>query len=273
MRSLLRFIASNQFVLLFLFLEILAIILVVRNNNYHFGRYLNLSQNVNGFIETKINNISDYLSLKEINQRLANENEQLKNQVEQLKLNKPSKPITVKDTANKQRYTYILAKVVNNSTNKQFNFITLDKGREDGINPEMAVISADGVVGIVESVTEHYSLVMSLLNRNIKVSAKFKKNNYFGSFEWSGGNYRKAYLKEIPTHVNPEIGDTIVTTGFSSTFPGGILLGFVKDFSSNIGNFYNISLEISTDFKKLDNVYIVTNYRKSEHQELESKVK
>jgi rod shape-determining protein MreC len=254
-------------------LEFMAMVLIIRNNNYHFGRYLNLSQDVNSYFENKIDNITQYLSLNEINQKLASENAYLKNQIEQLKTVKNNKLTTVVDTSYKQQYTYLVAKVVNNSTNKQYNYITLNKGTNDGIKPEMAVISPDGVVGVVESVSKNFSLVMSVLNRNMKVSAKFKKNGYFGSFEWSGENYQKAYLLEIPTHVNGIVGDTIVTTGFSTTFPGGVLLGFVKNIKSSGGNFYNINLEISTDFKKLNYVYVVTNYKKGEQLKLESLVK
>ena len=115
---------------------------------------------------------------------------------------------------------------------------------------------------------------MSVLNRNMKISAKFKKNGYFGSFEWSGENYQKAYLMEIPTHVNGIVGDTIVTTGFSTTFPGGVLLRFVKNIKNRAEEFlrYNFG-KYRTDFKKLNYVYVVTNYKKGEQLKLESLVK
>lgn len=271
MRNLLRFIVNNQFTLLFLLIEIFSFTLVVRSNKYQQARYINLSQNLNGYFSKKMDNFVQYFSLREINAQLVKENKTLKNLVEQQKFEKNSKKILVKDTLHKQQYAYILAKVVNNSINKQYNFITLDKGSRDGIIPDMAVISSGGIVGKVESVTEHYSLVMSLLNRNLKVSAKIKKNNYFGSFEWSGINYRKGYLNEIPLHVNINKGDTIVTSGFSATFPEGVLVGYITNYSIHGGSFYKITLRISNDFKNLYYVYIVINYKKEEQHTLETK--
>lgn len=270
MRNLLRFIVNNQFIFLFLLIEILSISLVIRSNKYQQSRYVNAAQNITGYISQKKSKILQYLYLKEINQELVSENQILKNELEYYKHNRPVKPINVGDTIYKQHYSYIISKVVNNTVNKQYNYITLDKGSADGVKPEMAVISSDGVVGIVESVTENYSLVISTLNRNLKISAKIKKNNYFGSFEWPGINYRKGFLNEIPLHVNINEGDTIVTSGFSAIFPEGILLGYVTDFSDRGGNFFNIGLQLSNDFKNLNYVYIITDFRKSEQQTLES---
>jgi len=107
----------------------------------------------------------------------------------------------------------------------------------------------------------------------LKVSAKIKKNNYFGAFEWSGTSYNKGHLTDIPLHVKLEKGDTIITSGYSATFPEGVLLGYITDFSDPGGNFFNIDLEISNDFKKLNYVYIVTCFRKEEQKKLELKAK
>jgi len=273
MRNLLRFIINYQFTLLFLIIEIISITLVVRSNKYQQARYINFSQNINGYFSRKIGNFVQYFSLKEINSQLFNENEELKNELEnykQLSNSKTNSKIQFKDTLYKQQYTYIIAKVINNSINKQYNFITLDRGSNDGIQPEMAVISPTGIVGKVESVSAHYSLVMSVLNRNLKISAKIKKNNYFGSFEWSGINYRTGSLDEIPLHVKFAIGDTIITSGFSAIFPPGILVGYIKDFSVHGGSFYRIDVRIANDFKNLYYVYIVTNHQKDEQQLLEN---
>jgi rod shape-determining protein MreC len=244
--------------------------LVIRSNKYQQAKYINAAQNITGYLSEKKSKILQYLYLKEINQQLVSENQILKNEVESYKHNIPAKPIIIEDTIHKQHYSYIISKVVNNTVNKQYNFITLDKGSVDGVKPEMSVISPNGVVGIVESVTENYSLVISVLNRNLKVSAKLKKNNYFGSFEWPGINYRKGQLNEIPLHVGINEGDTIVTSGFSAIFPEGVLLGYVTDFSDQGGNFFKISLQLSNDFKNLNYVYIITDYRKLEQQSLES---
>jgi rod shape-determining protein MreC len=274
MRNLLRFIINSQFTLLFLIIEIISLTLVVRSNKYQQSRYLNFSQNVNGYFSREIDDFVQYFYLKEINSQLINENHVLKNEVELLKQQgylKNKQLFHIKDTLNKQQYTYLVAKVINNSVNRQYNFLTINKGSQDGIEPNMAVISPNGVIGRVESVTDHYSLVMSVLNRNLKISAKIKKNNYFGSFEWSGINYRAGSLNEIPLHVNVAAGDTILTTGYSATFPVGIVVGFVTDFSVHGGSFYKINVRISNDFKNLYYVYVVMNQYRDEQLLLENK--
>jgi rod shape-determining protein MreC len=270
MRNLLRFIINNQFIFLFLLIEILSLSLVVQSNKYQQAKYINAAQDLTGYLSQKKSKILQYLYLKEMNLQLVSENQTLKNELEYYKHNNIAKPVIVEDTVHKQHYSYIISKVVNNTVNKQYNFITLDKGSADGVKPEMAVISSNGVVGIVESTTENYSLIISVLNRNLKVSAKLKKNNYFGSFEWPGINYRNGILNEIPLHVNINEGDTLVTSGFSAIFPEGILLGYVTDFTDRGGNFFKITLQLSNDFKNLNYVYIVTDYRKLEQQTLES---
>lgn len=273
MRNLLRFIINNQFTLFFLLIESLSIILVVRSNKYQQAKYINFSQNINGLISEKKEYILQYFSLKAINRQLANENISLLNQLEQLKIKNNNQKIKIKDTLYRQQYSYIIAKVINNSVNKQYNFITLDKGILDGLKSDMAVISPNGVVGKIELLTNHYALVMSMLNKNFKISVKIKKNNYFGSFEWSGNNYRKGCLNEIPLHVGIAEGDSVITSGFSPIFPEGILIGFITDFTIKGGSFYNINIRIANDFKNLNYVYVVTNHNKEEQQVLESTIK
>lgn len=235
-------------------------------------RYLNFAQRLSASINQKKDNLLTYLSLNELNSQLVEENTKLKNELEQFRKESGGKVPAILDSSAKQ-FSFIEAKVVNNSVNKQYNYITVNKGRLDGIVPDMAVISMNGIVGKVESVSDHFAMVISLLNRDLKVSAKFKKNNFYGSFVWSGINYEEASLNEIPLHVKVDKGDTIVTTGFTSTFPEGILLGYVENFTVKGGAFYDITLKISNDFKSLYYVYVITNYKKDEQQILESTMK
>jgi rod shape-determining protein MreC len=273
MRNLLRFLVTYHFAITFVILESFAYYLVVHNNNYQQARFINFAQKISGYLSVKIDKLDQYLFLKKVNQQLVAENMNLRNQLERYKLEISNKQVEINDTLRHQKYSFIAAKVVNNSVNRQYNYITLNKGSGDGIKSEMAVISDNGVAGIVESVTEHFAMVISLLNRNLKVSAKIKKSNYFGSFEWSGTNYQKGYLKDIPLHVKLSEGDTIVTSGYSTIFPEGILIGFVSKVENKGGNFYDITLKISNDFKNLTYVYVVNNLRKTEQQSLESLIK
>lgn len=269
MRTFLRFIIKYHFAIIFVILEIIAYLLVINNNNYQQASFVNLAQVVTGNITKKADEWALYLSLKEVNQQLSIENQRLRNQLENKIAIQKLLPPQYIDTSIHKTYNYLVAKVINNSINKQYNYITINKGLNHGIQPEMGVICDDGVVGIVQSVTNNYALVISLLNRNLKVSAKFNKHNYFGSFQWSGRYYLEGSLNDIPFHVNVNKGDTIVTSGFSTIFPEGIKLGYVTKFESGNGNFFDITLKLSTDFKSLSYVYVVSNLKKEERETIE----
>ena len=248
-------------------MESFSFYLLFQNNHFHRSKFAGFTRNIEGSYRKKATNIKDYLALRKINQHLTQENEILRNQIESVIF--AGGVIDTTMTSSKIDNKYISARIVNNSTNKQHNFITLDKGRIDSIKPEMGVISTDGLVGIVKGVSEHYSTVMSILNKDTRISAKIKKNDYYGSLEWTGSNYRQALLKEIPHHVDIVKGDTIVTSGFSSIFPEGILIGFVEDYELVGGNFFQIRINLSTNFKNLTHVYVFDNQTKDEQKKLE----
>ncbi len=268
MRNLLRFIIQYQFFLLFLLLETISISLIIRHNQYPHVEYINFLQQWQASVNKKLNQISQYIRLREINEQLTIENEKLKNQLvyytSQTKFQNQQNILVP--------YEYIIARVIDNSVNKPYNYIMLDRGKADGVEPQMAVIAPDGLVGMIEAVSDHYAIVIPLLNKKFKVSAKFKKSHYFGSFEWSGTHYLKGYLNDIPLHVSFNKGDTIVTSGFSKIFPEGILIGTVDDFSASTGTFYQITVKLSTDFKRLHYVYIIKDFTRKEKQELENQL-
>ena len=134
----------------------------------------------------------------------------------------------------------------------------------------MAVISSDGVVGIIRNISNHYAVVLPLINVNLRVSAKVKKNGYYGSLQWDGNDYRYSYLNDIPFHVDVQRGDTIVTSGFSSIFPEGELVGFVESVDKETANFLSIKVKLATDFKKISDIYVIENRKKEEKRELEA---
>ena len=176
---------------------------------------------------------------------------------------------SVSDSIYNQRYRYTLARIVNNSVNKKHNFLTLNKGSLQGLRPEMAVVSDGSIIGVIKGVSKNYSTVISLLNLDLKISAKVKKNGYFGSLSWDGQGYQTAILSEIPLHADIQAGDTIITSGYSSIFPEGIQIGFIKDFEEKGGSFYEIKVKLSTDFKSLNNVNVIGNLLQIEKIELE----
>ncbi|MCD4833199.1 MAG: rod shape-determining protein MreC [Bacteroidales bacterium] len=259
-----------HFLLLFIFIEVFSIYLLINNNNFHKARFVNLTRQVTGNFYTKTTKLKQYLSLAEENHRLAEENNRLLNIIESTYKSDEIFFRSVNDTIFNQRYMYTSARIINNSINKKHNFLTLNKGNQQGLRPEMAVVSDGSIVGIVKGVSKNYATVISLLNLDLRISSKVKKNGYFGSLNWDGKGYQTAILNEIPLHADIQVGDTIITSGFSSIFPEGILIGFISDFEEKKGSFYEIEVKLSTDFKSLGNVNVIGNLLQIEKLELEN---
>lgn len=269
MRSLLNFLLRIHFLLLFILIEILSFSLLVNNNNFHKAKVVNFSRQFAGNFYTKSANLKQYFSLTKENQRLAEENNRLLNIIESTYKSDEIFFRSVHDTILNQRYRYTSARIINNSINKKHNFLTLNKGSQQGIFPEMAAISDGSIVGVVKGVSNNYSTVISVLNLDLRISSKIKKNGYFGSLSWDGKDYQSATLSEIPLHADIQIGDTVITSGFSSIFPEGIFIGFISEIEEKGGSFYEIKVKLSTDFKSLDNVSIIGNLLQTEKLELE----
>ncbi len=268
MRNLFHFIARFHFTILFLMFEMLCIILLVRYNNFQQSTMLNSGNYICGMVYDNVSAITQYIHLKETNQALNKENSYLRGLLKQSHQLVADSTYVFNDSLYQQKYLYRSAKIINNSINKQNNYITLNKGRKNGIKPEMGVIANGGIVGVVVSVSDHYASVLSLLNSRLRISAKIKKNNYFGSLTWDGKDYRKAKLKEIPFNALVQKGDTIVTSGFSEIFPEGILVGVVNDISDESeSNFHNINVLLFNDFKQLSYVQVIDNLMRNEEKE------
>ena len=269
MRNLISFIWKHYFFFLFLSLESISIYLIVQNNYFQRAGFINSTNTLSGSIFQTYNDANQYLDLKDNNKQLARENAMLREiALSSYRITRVAKEIY------KQKYQYISAKVVNNSTNRRNNYITLNVGAKQGIEPDMAVISSSGVVGIVKNVSDNFSSVMSVLHKDTRISAKIKKEGSFGPLSWEGNDYCFATLNDIPTHVLLVKGDSVVTSAYSSIFPEGILVGTVESFELKSGeNFYTVTVKLSTEFKKLNYVYVINNIEKQEQDKLEKQSK
>jgi rod shape-determining protein MreC len=269
MRNLLNFLVRYNNLIIFLFLEGIAFYMLSSGNSYQNSRIVNGVRGMTRGIEKKIYNTRSYLSLHEINENLSAENVALKNRMGRLTKEENSLFFSVNDSLNKQQYLHTSAEVIDNSINRQKNFFTINKGERQGIKVDMAVISANSVAGVIVGCSKNYSVSMSLLNLNFKLSARIKSNGYFGSLSWDGRDYRYAILSEIPQHVLVNVGDTIETTGYSAIFPEGAMIGTVSDYEKFGGDFYKITILLTTDYKKLHFVDVIANLKKTELLELE----
>jgi len=256
----------------FLSLEGIAIILLFQNNYIQRIAFVKVISVVSGSIYERISIWRDYLHLREQNRQLLDENMRLRSMLPEAFYTPNTSRIFLADSGKHRRYTYLPAKVIVNSVNKQYNYLTLDRGRNGDVAVDMAVIGTEGIVGIVNGVSEYFATVMPVINRNFRLSVKFKKNNYFGSLSWDGRSYRYATLNEIGLHVPVTKGDTLVVSGFSDSFPEGIPVGMVDKMEQKDGSFYTITVLLATDFRKLYYVSVVEDLMKTEKQNLEQKI-
>jgi rod shape-determining protein MreC len=270
MRNLFILLWRNNFTLLFLLLWTFCFFLVIKNNNFQQVSVFNSTNKAVATVMEGVNYVKEYINLKENNANLARENANLKTLMPESFYEVSALTQVVKDTLRKQQYSYINARVVNNSVNRRNNYLTLDRGSIHGITKDMGVISSTGVVGIIKDVSPHYCTVMSVLHKNTRISTRFKNSNYFGSLVWEGENYRQATLTDIAKHVKFNEGDTLVSTMYSSIFPEGIMVGTVENSDIRKGeNFYRINVALSTNFSNLSHVYVVVNLLKDEQLRLE----
>jgi rod shape-determining protein MreC len=270
MRSLINFLLKFNNLIIFIILEGVSLFLLVNGNNYHNTRFITGLRGLTTGIDSKISNARSYFHLREINQELAEENIDLKNRLDHYARKEDSVFFGVSDSVFKQQYQHTSAVVIENSINKQKNFFTINKGKRQGIRIDMAVTSKDGVAGMIVGVSDNFSVAMSLLNLDFKLSSRMKSNGYFGSLVWNGRDPHEAALNDIPQHVAVSIGDTVETTGYSAIFPEGLKVGVVSDYQKPGGDFYKITVRLFTDFRKLHFVDVIGNLKKTELLELQN---
>jgi rod shape-determining protein MreC len=258
--------------MLFLLLEAIAVAFMVQHSHFQRSKLVGFNRQLSGFLFSRVEGAREYLSLKQVNEQLMMENLALRNRLDRLSTAVDS--ASVISVFNEPfRYFYMPARVVHNSVYKQYNYITLDKGKKDGVFRDMGVISDQGLVGIVLESSDNFSTVIPIINREFRLSVKIKSNNYAGILQWDGNNPLYALVSEIPFHVMIQEGDTIITSGFSSIFPEGILVGEIESFSLEQGNFYDIRVRLSNDFQRLYRVNIIRNYRQEEQLNLENRLR
>lgn len=279
LKNLIHFLIKYSPLFVFIALEAVAVILISNNKGYQRSIFLTSTNAVAGWVLEKNNKIVEFFKLKEANQNLANENTDLLNRITELENRVASitDSVYISDwkyvpVPPEKQYKYISAKVIRNTTHFTQNYITLNKGADLGIRPDMGVISTNGVVGIVETVSPKFSKVIPILNPLSMISAKFKDSNYYGPLVWDGKDYRYAKLNDIARHVKFSLGDTLVTSGLVKTFPEGIVIGTIDNFTIEESDaYYNIYVKLGVDFRTLTHVKVIDYQNYDEQKELENK--
>ncbi len=269
MRNLLHFFLRNYFVFLFLILEGVSFALIFQYNEFQRSGFVGFTRTLTSTLQDNFSGFRSYFHLKIENEVLSVENARLRSELA-ARGSFEKIPGMVIDTVSKSSYVYIPSRVITSSINRQYNYLTVNKGSKQGVYPDMAAISETGAVGIVVAVSDNYATVIPILNRNFRLSARLKKNKFFGIVEWEGRSPEFVSFKEIPVHVDVQVGDTVVTSGFSAIFPEGVLVGTVEEFENTGGNFHEIKLRLSTDYRNIYHVNLIRFTHKEELQELEN---
>lgn len=269
MQQLFYFIKKFRFFLLFLILEIVAFYFTVQYHSYHKSKFVNSANAITGGVFTKINNINEYFHLKTDNQILIEENTRLKNQLEQKLKIVDTISIAIIDTIFDQKYRYTDAKIINNNFTKRNNYLTINKGSNEGLTTEMGVINGRGIIGVVKNISPNFATVLSILNSSSQINVRLKNSNYFGTMVWNGEHYNVTQITDIPRQAIIKQGDTIITGGKSLLFPEGILVGVIKDFKLENNQYAQINIQLFNDMSALGQVQIVKDLEKEEQQNLE----
>lgn len=264
---------SNAHWLVFILLELISGILLFNYNHYQNSVWLTQANSLVAAVHDWEADVIAYVHLKQVNRTLVDENVTLQSNLDSLRqeLARLQKDTTHLDERMRKqlgRLTPIDAHVISNSVQRKNNFITIDKGANDGIKPEMGVVCGNGIVGIVYAVSNHYSLVLPVLNSHSEISCRLRGSEYFGYLRWAGGSSLVAYLEEVPHHAKFKTGDIVETSGFSDVFPAGIYVGKVigKDISTD-GLSYRIKVQLGADQSLIHDVIVFSN---PHHKEIDT---
>lgn len=266
MRNLLDFLYKYHHWLVFVLLEVVSVVLLFKYNSYQNSVWFTSANAVAGKVYEMESKLTSYMAMAQLNEELTLRNIYQERQLDQLR--RLYAEVT-KDTTTAEReelkflsnYQLIPAKVVENSIHKAENLITIDKGRKDGVEPDMGVACGNGIVGVVYLVSDHYSVVISALNAaSSRISCSIRNRGYFGYLHWYGGDPSVAYVEDVPRHAKFNLGEWMVTSGFSSIFPSGVQVGKIEQvYNSRDGLSYKLKVRLSTDFGNLRDVVVIND--------------
>ncbi len=278
MRNLLQFLVKYNHWFLFLLLEVFSFLLLFNFNRYQQSVFFTSANVVSGWVYEVSSGITSYFHLKSANDDLLDRNMELEQQLANLEgrlqqvISDSTEIVSVKNLKPGD-YELFKARVINNSLNHADNYITINKGTDDGIETDMGVVDRNGVVGIVYKTSPSYSLVISLLNSKSNISCKIADSDYFGHLKWMGNDPQFAYLHDLPRHAVFQLGDKVITSGYSTVFPEGIVVGTIDDmFNSDDGLSYILKIKLATDFGKLTDVRVIARNNRLEQKRIEKQI-
>lgn len=273
MQNLIQLLVRYNAILLFLFLQGICFTLIVKFNKEQGAIFTATSNRFSGYLYNARDEVTKHFSFERENNKLAEDNAKLFSQLEESKFNSIIESDTASNSDYQQQYLYTAAHVINNSTNKSNNYLTINRGELHDIKQHNGVIGGKGLVGIVLGVSDRFAIIMSLLHQQTKISVKIKNKGYFGSMVWHGDDSSFMSIEAIPRHAIVSEGDTVITSGYSGIFPGGITVGLVDKVEAISGSsFHKIDVKLSEDMNKVEHVYVVNNLFQEEQNNLEEEL-
>ncbi|MBI1305524.1 MAG: rod shape-determining protein MreC [Bacteroidetes bacterium] len=270
MQNLLQFLRRNFHLFLFGVLQIVSLTALFRYNSYHQSIYFNTASEINGEMLEWRNGVLGYFNLKAQNEALRKENIKLRTAGTENFLFFSSDTFLFKNREGVVMFSYFPAKVVNNSIHRNKNYFTVNRGSEEGIAKGMGVMAPTGVAGVIVETTKHFSVAMSILNNDFKLTPQINNTVHYGSVTWNGKDPRFVQINKINNYYNILEGQEVSTTSFAKYFPKNIPIGRVKNVSkAKDGKYLNIDVELSTDMTQLSTVYIIKNTFQHELDSLE----
>lgn len=265
MRNLLDFLCKYHHWLVFILLEVVSVVLLFQYNSYQGSVWFSSASAVAGKVYELESKMTAYLSMAKENEELTMRNLYQERQLDQLRrlyaeATKDTTAAELKELEFLSQYKLIQAKVVENSIHKLENLITIDKGRKDGVEPDMGVACGNGIVGVVYLVSDHYSVISALNAASSRISCAIRGRGYFGYLHWYGGDPSVAYVEDVPRHAKFKLGEWMVTSGFSSIFPSGVQVGKIEQvYNSSDGLSYKLKVRLSTDFGNVRDVVVISD--------------
>lgn len=266
MKNLLEFLNKHFHWFLFVVLEALGLVLLVQYNSYQNSVWLSSANAAVGFLNEAESAVSHYFSLATVNEKLAQRNFYQERQLANLRrlyneAHEHPDDQEQRELEKLAHYELIPAKVITNEVHRQDNLLTIDKGTKDGVKVGMGVASGQGVVGVVFLVSDHYSVVIPVLNRSSsRISCAIRNRGYFGVLRWDGKDAGIAYVEDIPRHARFKRGEWVETNGYSSIFPPGVLVGQIRQvYNSRDGLSYRLQVRLATDFGNLRDVMVISD--------------
>lgn len=277
MNKLLEFIRSIYVVVLFVLLEVVALSYYARSNAYTQARLLTRSNQVVGGVQGLFTRVRTFWQLSEENRRLTEQIIALEEELTAYREAEAEGRLRLlADSMQQLPYYYTTARVTTSSINRTRNFVVVDRGSEQGVETDMALLAANGaMVGHVVSVSKNYAVALTILNPRFQASGKLSHNpDYYGSIRWEGGNYRYVTMDELSKYADIHVGDKVISTGFSDYFPADIPIGEVESFQLNeTGTYYTVRVRLAADMSSLSNVILARNPNSQELKGLEAKLK